>query len=56
MGSDKNLRQLTIPDLNPIKNQESNVMLVNIALSTVKGALFAGTGEYGKQPKMIACS
>lgn len=47
-GSDKMIRPLTIPDLNPIKGQETNTLVTCLAASSSKNAVFAGTGEYGR--------
>jgi hypothetical protein len=48
VGSDRSLRELTLPDVNPSKLHDAGLVLTHLAVSTAKGVLFASTLEHGK--------
>jgi WD40 repeat protein len=49
VGNDRSVRELNYPELNPLKNLETQgIILTQVSVSASKGVLFAGSGEYGK--------
>lgn len=48
VGTDRALRELTLPDVNPGRVHDAGLVLTNLAVSTTKGVLFASTQEYGR--------
>jgi hypothetical protein len=48
VGSDRCLRELTMPDLAIHKSADAGLVLTNVALSIKNSVLFAGTAEIGK--------